>query len=729
MARPHQLVPGIRYQGRPGVRHDRDRFAALQLLQYTFSRDRFVVIVERHEFGLYAQLIQQKTGSSSIFGGYGLHRRKKLLRTWRQIFKVSYGRCDDVKNRQLATTATEKLWDNSYLLNKCIRVWMNRSVVTALLPLFFALVLTGCETTTVDRSVTKEPGGNLTPHRGIDRLLLEAGRTVPPRSTELRLEAANLALEGGDPELLRRVLSSIESPYITTGTTRDYSFLAAELALYDDDPRLAIRLLDDRRMQSVRLDTDTQISAGTLRARAYYKGRSYLASARELIYINQLLPPEKQQKNHEDIFSTLLMLDEETLQQQAEQSITSEIRGWLSLAALTRRFQNDPLRQLNALKKWRTAWPNHSAAIIVPASLQMLSKIVAERPENIALLLPLKGNLGAIGRAIRDGYIAAHYQLTPDSSLKIYDSSQGDILEVLSKATREGAEIIIGPLDRDKVSRVARQPLSIPVIALNRTVEGEINPNLYQFGLAPEDESAQVADQVAREGLFKGLVVAPDSEWGDRNFNAFATRYTELGGVIVDEARFENQRDYSDMVKSLLNVDSSEDRAANLRRITGERFEFSARRRQDVDFVFLLANTTQARGIKPTLAFFYAEDLPVYATSHVYEASDSRIAAIDLNGIRFLDIPWKLTQNDDVQQVISDTWSAANSPLAPFYALGVDVHRLYPRLQQLKDYPNERIFGSTGMLALNEDNIITRTLMWAQFQEGEIKTVPMIFGL
>ncbi len=606
---------------------------------------------------------------------------------------------------------------------------MNKLVV-AILTILLIATLSGCETTTVSKQSTESESEKiLTPHLGIDRLLLEAGRTVPPRATELRLEAAELALERGDAKLLRRILSSVESPYVTTLTTRRYSFLAAELALYDDDPRQAIRILDDRRMQSIRLDTPTQITAGRLRARAYKLGRSYLASARELIYINRLLAAEERQQNHEAIFSTLLMLDEETLQQQAEQSITSEIRGWLSLAALTRRFQNDPLRQLNALKKWRTAWPNHSAAIVVPASLQMLSKIVAERPENIALLLPLKGNLGAIGRVIRDAYIAAHYQLTPDSNLRIYDSSQDDILETLSRAISDGAEIVIGPLDRDKVSQIARQPLSIPVIALNRTVDGEINPNLYQFGLAPEDESAQVADQVIREGFLNGLVIAPDTEWGDRNFDAFAKRYTELGGVVVDTVRYENQRDYSDMVKSFLNVDSSEERAANLRRITGERFEFSARRRQDIDFVFLLANTTQARGIKPTLAFFYAEDLPVYSTSHVHVASDSRIDAIDLNGIRFCDIPWKLTMDDDVQQVISSTWDAASSQLAPFYALGVDVHRLYPRLQQLKEYPNERIYGSTGMLALNEENVVTRTLMWAQFQEGEVKAVPMIFGL
>ena len=603
---------------------------------------------------------------------------------------------------------------------------MNKLAVLSF-SLAFVLAVTACTAPTANKSPTQGGKLELSEHRGIDRLLLEAGRTQPPQSTELKLDAAGIAIAGGDILLASRIIDSIESPYVSKNSTRDYSYFAAEVALANDKPLVAIRLLEDQRFQNIALDTEMQVRVGKLRARGYLLGRSYLASARELVYINRLLPTEERPENHEAIFSTLLQLSEKTLQLQAEQSITSEIRGWLSLAAMTKRFQDDPLRQLNALKKWRQAWPNHSAAVIVPASLQMLSRIVEERPENIALILPLKGKLGAIGRAIRDGYITAHYQLTPDSSLTIYDSSSGDILDIIAMATSDGAELIIGPLDREKVTEIAQTKLKVPVIALNRTLNREINRNLYQFGLAPEDESRQVAEQVYREGQLKGLIIAPDSEWGDRNVKAFTDSFTGRGGLIVDSARFTDQRDYSDLIKSLLNVDSSEQRAASLRQITGERFEFTARRRQDIDFVFLLSNATQARGINPTLAFFYAEDIPVYATSHVYIGANSRINAIDMNGIRFCDIPWKLANEDRTRQLIVDTWSGASSQLAPFYALGVDVHRLYPRLQQLKELPEEKIFGLTGILTLNEDNIVNRSLMWAQFRDGKVSTIPMIF--
>ena len=178
----------------------------------------------------------------------------------------------------------------------------------------------------------------------------------------------------------------------------------------------------------------------------------------------------------------------------------------------------------------------------------------------------------------------------------------------------------------------------------------------------------------------------------------------------------------------MLDVDASEDRASNLRRIVGQSFEFTPRRRQDIDFVFLLGNQTQARGINPTLAFYYAEDIPVYSTSHVYEYGDSRMESIDLNGIRFCDIPWKLNLADPSQQQMQTLWPTSRTNLAPFYALGVDAFRLYPRLEQMKRRPDEKIYGSTGILSLNSQNILIRQLLWAQFSNGSVITSPQVVG-
>jgi outer membrane PBP1 activator LpoA protein len=474
------------------------------------------------------------------------------------------------------------------------------------------------------------------------------------------------------------------------------------------------------------LNNQEQIMLGELKANSFTAARSHLASARERIFLNPLLEGEAKRANQESIFASLLELQQSNLNEQANKAITSELRGWLSLAAMTKQYQNTPMRQLEALNQWQRVWSTHPAAVLPPLRLATLSSVVENQATSVALFLPLNGDLAPFGRAIRDAVIASRFQVGRDVDIQVYDSTNTDIGALLSSAVQAGAQLAIGPLDRTKVTTLASLELPIPVLALNRTLDGSANPNLYQFGLAPEDEMVQVADQVFREGKRNALIIYPDNAWGERNFNAFQNRWRGLGGNVINASAYSDQRDYSTMIKTLLDVDLSEGRANDLRRIIGQGFEFTPRRRQDIDFVFLLANQSQARGINPTLAFYYAEDIPVYSTSHVYEYSDSKIESIDLNGIRFCDIPWKLGDPDVSQQQLQALWPNAKSTLAPFYALGVDAFRLHPRLEQMKRLPTERIFGETGILQLDSRNVVNRKLAWAQFDDGEVIPAPQV---
>ena len=79
-----------------------------------------------------------------------------------------------------------------------------------------------------------------------------------------------------------------------------------------------------------------------------------------------------------------------------------------------------------------------------------------------------------------------------------------------------------------------------------------------------------------------------------------------------------------------------------------------------------------------------------------------------------------------MEKKIQFTWSSAIGQLAPFYAVGLDAYRLYPRLQQLKELPDETLFGATGILKLNQNNVIERELMWARFKDGKPVSAPMI---
>jgi len=562
----------------------------------------------------------------------------------------------------------------------------------------------------------------------IQSLLIKADRSQPSQANKFRLEAAEIALDRSQGDQARKIIQLIDSN-LPADLHKRLLLIKTKIALSDGDPRKALELLASPQMLAAPLTKADQLAVGKLRAEAYFKARSYLASARERIFYNNLLTGPQQAENQELIFSALLEIPTRSLAAQAEKAITSDLRGWLALATMTKQFQNDPIRQYQALLNWKKVWGHHPAALKLPMSLSILSQVISDQPKRIALLLPTSGAIGSFGRAIRDGIIASHYELEGKAEIRIYDTANSDVLELLTRSAKEGAELVIGPLDRTNVTIIAQQAeLPIPVLALNRSLEPAKNSDLYQFGLAPEDEMIQVADRAFADGNRKVLTLYPDSDWGRRNYETFTSRWVELGGTLVDSASYSSQKSYADLVKSLLNVDESEQRSTDLRRIIGKRFEFTPRRRQDIDFIFLLGDPAQARGINPTLAFFYAEDIPVYSTSQVHELDDSKIDSIDLNGIRFCDIPWKLIEGDQLQSAIQSTWPLSQSQMAPFLALGVDAYRLYPRLEQLKKIRTDKVFGSTGVLQLDENNVITRKLMWAQYRNGEVITVPLIIN-
>jgi outer membrane PBP1 activator LpoA protein len=570
----------------------------------------------------------------------------------------------------------------------------------------------------------------------VQSLLIAAERTSSPESEALKLQAIEILFSRQDLLQAELVLSTIHEQNLTPEQRIDLVRFQAEMALARDLPKEALNWLSSEHIPESEISREDQVSLSLLRASAYYDARSYLASATELIYIDSMLDSQQRQSNHENIWYALTELPEHTLTNLATTAVTSDMRGWLSLAALAKKYRDDPTSQLEELGKWKQIWSHHPATKLLPSSLMLLDNIVQNQPGQIALLLPLQGDLSTYGNAIRDGFLAAHYQSKGQNEspprITIYDSSSPDIGEIYRQAVNEGAELVVGPLDKDKVAELGKMPeMTVPILALNRASSTKDMPQgttrrIYQFSLSPEDEVVQVAQQAWREGLRRALVIVPDDAWGMRNSTIFMDTWSSLGGEVADVTFFSTSKDYSDMVQSLLEVDESEKRAADLRRTIRERFEFSPRRRRDIDFIFLLANSNQAKGIKPTLAFFYAEDLPVYSTSHVNSGSDSRMDSIDLNGIRFCDIPWKLTESGPLFLNIRQNWQASSGPLAPFYALGVDAYHLYPRLNQLEQIPGDKLFGMTGVLTLNDDRVIIRRLTWAQIRNGKVMAVPLV---
>jgi len=176
----------------------------------------------------------------------------------------------------------------------------------------------------------------------------------------------------------------------------------------------------------------------------------------------------------------------------------------------------------------------------------------------------------------------------------------------------------------------------------------------------------------------------------------------------------------------MLSIDQSEARMRALKAQLGRDLKFEPRRRQDVEFVFMLAFPVEARQIRPQLNFHRAAELPVYATSHVYSGKLDANLDRDMDGILFSDMPWVLGRASAQQELRTEIvrlWPEFAEQFLRLYALGVDAYNLIPRLSQLHAYRYERINGETGSLGMDEAGRIQRQLLWARFTNGKPRVV------
>jgi hypothetical protein len=411
-------------------------------------------------------------------------------------------------------------------------------------------------------------------------------------------------------------------------------------------------------------------------------------------------------------------------------SLTPEARGWLELADIERTSWQQPEKFLDQIKQWQSKYPDHPAEQKLVPDLIAKQEALTSFPPKIAVLLPLAGNYQSLADAVRDGLMAAYYQVGGSNppSITLYDSgtTAASAQAAYQKAVSDGVNMAIGPLTKDAVAGIAAQPsLPVPILALNYLDNDRGGPaGFYQFGLLPEGEAAQVAERAVAEGRMRAVALVANDELGSRMFNSFSARFTALGGVILGMQTYPPNTkpdELTGVLAQLLNLDASDDREQRLASTIGTHLEFEPRRRQDVQFIFLAANARDARTVQPQIAYNHAEDVPVYSTSRVYEL-DANVDNTVLNGITFDDMPWTLEESGsvaDMRSSLAKFWPNNFSGNSRLYALGFDAYRLVPLLYNTHGIA-QAVQGVTGFLSMDPNGRVHRRLDWADFEDGSV---------
>lgn len=590
--------------------------------------------------------------------------------------------------------------------------------------LCLATLLTAC---------TSSPSSSLgdlprTPDASIEQLLEQAANSkTPEQAALLRLSAADQAHRQQDNARSARILEQVQLESLKPAQQVFASTLAAELALSRNQPKAALTALSHPSLARLNeLPADQQARTRSVHAAAFEADGQPLSAVQERIALAPLLTGEAAAANNDAIWNLIASLPAEQLQSAG----TDTLAGWSSLA-LAVKSAGTLEQQQAAIDAWTAQHPEHPAALQLPSPLVKLKSLTSQPLTKIALLLPQEGQLAGVARALRDGFMAAHFQAQQAGqnppAIQVFDSSRLTSLDdFYRQAQAAGVQLVVGPLEKPLVKQLAAYPqLPITTLALNYSDAGQANPpQLFQFGLAAEDEAREVSRRAYADGMRRAVALVPSGEWGDRVLKAFRQDWEAKGGTLLAAEHVAQPVALAQQIADLFQLRQSEGRAKSLQSTVGGNVSAQPSRRQDIDFIFLAATPQQAQQIKPTLNFQYAGDVPVYATSNVYSASGDVNQYNDMSGIRFCETPWLLDSSNSLRLQVVRQWPQAAGSLGRLYAMGVDAYSLAPRLGQLKTLPDNRIEGLSGSLSMSPTQRIERQLPWAEFSGGQVKRLP-----
>ena len=568
-----------------------------------------------------------------------------------------------------------------------------------------------------------------TPDASIEQLLEKASTSKSAEDAALlRLSAADLAYKQKDFPRAARILEQVQLEPLKPAQQVFASTLAAELAMSRNQPKAALTALAHPSLQRVgELPDEQQARTYSVHAAALEADGQALAAAQQRVALSPLLSGQAAASNQDAIWALVAALPAEQLQQPAA---NDTLAGWTSLAFAVKSAGTLEQQQA-AIDTWRKQHPDHPAAKQLPTALVKLKELASQPLTKIALLLPQEGPLAGVARALRDGFMAAHFQAAqggqPAPAVQVFDSSRITSLDdFYRQAQAAGVQLVVGPLEKPLVKKLAGYPqLPITTLALNYADAGQkAPPQLFQFGLAAEDEAREVARRARADGMVRAVALVPSGEWGDRVLAAFRQDWESNGGTLLAAERIAQPVALAQQIAQLFQLRQSEARAKSLQSTVGGNIAAQPSRRQDIDFIFLASTPQQAQQIKPTLNFQYAGDVPVYATSNLYSASGDVNQYNDMNGIRFCETPWLLDTSNSLRQQVVQQWPQAAGSLGRLYAMGVDAYSLAPRLGQLKALPDNRVEGLSGSLSMSPSQRVERQLPWAEFAGGQVKRLP-----
>jgi uncharacterized protein len=330
----------------------------------------------------------------------------------------------------------------------------------------------------------------------------------------------------------------------------------------------------------------------------------------------------------------------------------------------------------------------------------------------VALLLPGQETpFARAAEAVRLGFVAAQSVANANVAIQFIEIGDDTIAQLriaLASAQKQGAKMVVGPLTRMLVNAIGdgRVVASLPMLTLNiPDSDVAVTPDSLNFGLPVELESRQVVQLALRDlpppattsTSPRFLILAGESVLGPRMAGAFRDALRERGERATQV----------DVHVGYAFLQTIAEQLATLK----------------VDAIFCALDAREMAFVRPRLP----RDLPLYATSQVnLGGAEAALLAPDLDGVRFVDMPWLVQPEHAAVMVYPKPEIALSGELQRLYALGIDAYRVM--LEWLSGRRAFELDGVTGRLRVDRSRS-ARVERWptpAVFHSGKIETLEQI---
>lgn len=329
---------------------------------------------------------------------------------------------------------------------------------------------------------------------------------------------------------------------------------------------------------------------------------------------------------------------------------------------------------------------------------------------------------------------AAAAPANPAAEVKIYDTSSQPLDQALAQAQQDGATLVVGPLLKNDVDRLAGSSTSLNILALNQPENVQNRPNICYFALSPEDEARDAADHIWQEGHRAPLLLVPRSTLGDRVTKAFSAEWQKLGGGIVLQQQFGSVGELKQGINSGSGIaltgtpvasSAPQQEAVTIGGLTipapPTDAQITAGSNDGVDAAYIVATPDEVALIKPMIAMRTGSrsSAQLYASSRSSQGVNGPDFRLEMEGLQFSEIPMLSGGNASLQQ---QALSAVRNDysLARLYAMGADAWLLANHFSQLRQVPGYQVSGNTGTLSASQDCVVNRKLNWLKFSQGQI---------